>query len=274
MKTLLVLLWCTAVWAQSPLEFLNHGRPMLDAHNCYPYEGQFADRIDRALRAGFPVGIDIVDKYAHVPAWLTSAYSKLLKHHLGVSLQRGEISDQEMRRVLRTGGRAVVSVWRSLGENGVFGDIVVIAERILGRIDDTRYGFADPDALAGLFVDAGFRDVHVDAVSRPVHFRGDPVVLARLELPRHQPAVGGHRLAALEAPRVVQVRHHLGRPRPPPPHGAHQPLHLKRIRPAHGVGQADTAELQRLRSRSQDASPAVFPSAPRRRFLACRQTCG
>jgi hypothetical protein len=51
-------------------------------------------------RYGFPVGLDIVDKYAHVPAWLTSAYSKLLKHHLGVSLQRGEINDQEMRRLL------------------------------------------------------------------------------------------------------------------------------------------------------------------------------
>jgi hypothetical protein len=49
---------------------------------------------------GFPVGLDIVDKYAHVPAWLTSAYSKLLRYHLGVSLQRGEISDQEMRRIL------------------------------------------------------------------------------------------------------------------------------------------------------------------------------
>jgi len=58
MKKLLVLLWCSAVWAQPPLEFLNHGKPLLDAHNCYPYEGQFADRIDRALRAGFPVGIE------------------------------------------------------------------------------------------------------------------------------------------------------------------------------------------------------------------------
>ena len=51
-------------------------------------------------RYGFPVGLDIVDKYAHVPAWLTSAYSKLLRHHLGVSLQKGEISDLEMRRIL------------------------------------------------------------------------------------------------------------------------------------------------------------------------------
>jgi hypothetical protein len=40
------------------LGFLNHGRPLLDAHNCYPYKGEWADRMDRALRAGFPVGIE------------------------------------------------------------------------------------------------------------------------------------------------------------------------------------------------------------------------
>jgi hypothetical protein len=49
---------------------------------------------------GFPAGLDIADKYAHVPSWLTSAYSKLIRFHLGVSLQRGEISDREMRRIL------------------------------------------------------------------------------------------------------------------------------------------------------------------------------
>jgi hypothetical protein len=49
---------------------------------------------------GFPVGLDIADKFAHVPDWLTRAYSNLIKHHLGVSLQSGEINDAEMRRVL------------------------------------------------------------------------------------------------------------------------------------------------------------------------------
>jgi hypothetical protein len=49
---------------------------------------------------GFPVGLDIADKYAHVPAWLTDAYSKLIRHHLSVSLQQGTISDAEMRRIL------------------------------------------------------------------------------------------------------------------------------------------------------------------------------
>ncbi len=49
---------------------------------------------------GFPVGLDIVDKYAHVPDWLTNAYSKLIRYHLGISLQQGEIRDDQMRRIL------------------------------------------------------------------------------------------------------------------------------------------------------------------------------
>jgi hypothetical protein len=49
---------------------------------------------------GFPVGLDIVDKYAHVPEWMTGAYAKLIRLHLGMSLQKGEIDDKEMRRIL------------------------------------------------------------------------------------------------------------------------------------------------------------------------------
>lgn len=49
---------------------------------------------------GFPIGLDIVDKFAKIPAWLTDAYSKLIRFHLGVSLQQGQIKDEEMRRIL------------------------------------------------------------------------------------------------------------------------------------------------------------------------------
>jgi len=49
---------------------------------------------------GFPVGLDVADKYAKVPAWMTNGYGKLIRWQLGVSLQRGEISDAEMRRIL------------------------------------------------------------------------------------------------------------------------------------------------------------------------------
>jgi hypothetical protein len=33
-------------------------RTVLDCHNCYPYQGLYADRIDRALAQGFPVSIE------------------------------------------------------------------------------------------------------------------------------------------------------------------------------------------------------------------------
>src|SRR5947207_2826219 len=33
-------------------------RVLLDAHNCYPYHGQWADRIDRALSTGTPLAIE------------------------------------------------------------------------------------------------------------------------------------------------------------------------------------------------------------------------
>jgi hypothetical protein len=75
------------------------------------FKGIGDDQVDQAAarallyatllpRYGFPVGLDIADKFAKVPAWMTNAYTKLIKHHLGVSLQRGEISDVEMRRIL------------------------------------------------------------------------------------------------------------------------------------------------------------------------------
>jgi hypothetical protein len=45
--------------AQPDLNFLNHNRPVLDAHNCYPYKGEWKDRIDRALATGMvPIGIE------------------------------------------------------------------------------------------------------------------------------------------------------------------------------------------------------------------------
>ncbi|MBV9771524.1 MAG: hypothetical protein JOZ32_18280, partial [Bryobacterales bacterium] len=57
--------------AQLPdLGFLNHNHSVLDAHNCYPYEGRWNDRIDRALKTGFPIAIEqdlawFVDPVSH-----------------------------------------------------------------------------------------------------------------------------------------------------------------------------------------------------------------
>jgi len=44
--------------AQAAHPGLNHNWPLVDAHNCYPYGGQWKDRIDRALAIGYPVGIE------------------------------------------------------------------------------------------------------------------------------------------------------------------------------------------------------------------------
>jgi len=42
----------------NPLDFLNHNRPVADAHNCYPENGRWADRIERALGTGYPIAIE------------------------------------------------------------------------------------------------------------------------------------------------------------------------------------------------------------------------
>jgi hypothetical protein len=52
----LYLAGVVSLTAQTPI--LPGRVPMLDAHNCYPYEGLWKDRIDRALSTGFPVGIE------------------------------------------------------------------------------------------------------------------------------------------------------------------------------------------------------------------------
>lgn len=48
----------SAVAQHANLKFLNHNRPTLDAHNCYPYEGRWNNRIERALDSGYPVSIE------------------------------------------------------------------------------------------------------------------------------------------------------------------------------------------------------------------------
>ncbi len=44
--------------ADQPRAYAPGARTLLDAHNCYPYEGVWADRIDRALATGVPVAIE------------------------------------------------------------------------------------------------------------------------------------------------------------------------------------------------------------------------
>jgi hypothetical protein len=106
----------------APLQGAAHGFPQV--RGCYLMVGENSlplrievfedlaspDMVEEARRVhlysrllpgyGFPVGLQVADRYARVPDWLTSAYGKLIRHYLGVSLQENRISDPELRRIL------------------------------------------------------------------------------------------------------------------------------------------------------------------------------
>ncbi len=48
----------------------------------------------------FPIGLDIIDKFAKVPNWLTNAYEKLIKYHIMSQLYQGQITDEELRKII------------------------------------------------------------------------------------------------------------------------------------------------------------------------------
>jgi hypothetical protein len=55
---LLAFLTLPLAAADMPKAAAPGGRVLLDAHNCYPYDGKWADRIDRALATGLPLAIE------------------------------------------------------------------------------------------------------------------------------------------------------------------------------------------------------------------------
>jgi hypothetical protein len=54
----LLVLFVLCASAQDAKGFLPGQRVLLDAHNCYPYNGRWADRIQRALSTGTPLAIE------------------------------------------------------------------------------------------------------------------------------------------------------------------------------------------------------------------------
>jgi glycerophosphoryl diester phosphodiesterase len=53
-----VLALAAAAAAQSPGGYQPGRRLLLDAHNAYPYQGQWSDRVDRALSTGTPLAVE------------------------------------------------------------------------------------------------------------------------------------------------------------------------------------------------------------------------
>lgn len=61
MVRFIFVLVCLSFWAsgEEARGFLPGERVVVEAHNCYPYNGRWASRIDRALSAGTPVAIEL-----------------------------------------------------------------------------------------------------------------------------------------------------------------------------------------------------------------------
>ena len=77
----------------------------------------------------------------------------------------------EMRRVLVSGGRAVIGVNRGFEHNAVYRAFNEVLMRHSGiPLLAAPFQYGDLDALRAVFVDAGFRDVVVDAVTVSVRF--------------------------------------------------------------------------------------------------------
>lgn len=73
---------------------------------------------------------------------------------------------REMRRVLRPGGRAGVSVWRGPEYQSLKGAFLTALQQWFGPGALVPYSFGDGDAVRQLFVDAGFDGVTLEVVRR------------------------------------------------------------------------------------------------------------
>ncbi len=80
---------------------------------------------------------------------------------------------REMRRVLRPGGRATVSVWQGLQYHALYQALIEAEARYLGTsIEEVAspFTFGDADALRTLLTEAGFLRTEIVPESRPVRF--------------------------------------------------------------------------------------------------------
>ncbi|WP_397475004.1 class I SAM-dependent methyltransferase [Pusillimonas sp.] len=75
-----------------------------------------------------------------------------------------ELSAREMRRVLRSGGSAVISVWQSLSQHPVYEALFTATARLLEvpiTAVDVAFSLSSPDELYTLLHEAGFQSIDI-----------------------------------------------------------------------------------------------------------------
>ena len=77
-KLFLTIALAAGAAAQSPAGYEPGRRVLLDAHNAYPYQGRWSDRVDRALATGVPVAIE--QDLMWRPATATSPAHSIVSH--------------------------------------------------------------------------------------------------------------------------------------------------------------------------------------------------
>jgi len=77
----------------------------------------------------------------------------------------------EMHRVLRLGGRIVLSVWQGLERHPFYQTLHEVSSRLLGKSAvQTVFSLGDSDELRKLLTDAGFQQIEIEPLSIMARF--------------------------------------------------------------------------------------------------------
>ena len=77
----------------------------------------------------------------------------------------------EMRRVLKTSGRVVLSVWQGLESHPFYQTLHEVSRRHFGKSSvETVFSLGNSDELRKLLTDSGFRQVEIEPMTLTAHF--------------------------------------------------------------------------------------------------------